>query len=80
MIMEGLSSLAFWFIGLLFEGMQVVSLPVNLMSVLLDFMKGGAWVLGVDLLVLAFTSVLFWLSFKFTAGLLLFVWRLIPFT
>lgn len=80
MIMDGLSSFVYWFIGLLFEGMQVVSLPTNLMSVLLDFMKGGAWVLGVDLLVLAMTSVIFWLSFKFTAGLLLFVWRLIPLT
>lgn len=80
MIIEGVTGLAFWFVGLLFEGFQVVSLPVNLVSVLLDFMKVGAWVLGVDLLGIVFATVSFWLTFKFAAGLILFIWRLLPLT
>lgn len=80
MIIEGVTGLAFWFVGLLFEGLQVVSLPVNLVTVLVEFMRVGAWILGADLLGIAFASVLFWLTFKLTAGLLLFIWRLLPLT
>ena len=80
MIIEGVTGLAFWLVGLLFEGLQVVSLPINLATVLIDFMKVGAWILGADLLGIVFASVMFWLTFKMTAGLLLFIWRLLPLT
>lgn len=80
MILEGLASFAMWIIELIFGGFQLVSLPLNLVSTLIDFMKYGAFVLGGDLLALVFACVFFWLTFKFTAGLLLFLYRLIPLT
>ena len=80
MIIEGVTCLAFWVVGLLFEGLQVVSLPVNLATVLIDFMKIGAWILGADLLGIVFATVSFWLTFKLAAGLILFIWRLLPLT
>ena len=80
MIIESLLDLTFWFIGLLFEGLQIISIPTNLLGVLVNFMRFGAWVLGADLLGIVFSSILFWLSFKFSAGLILFIWRLLPLT
>lgn len=80
MIIESVTGVAYWMIGRLFEGLQIVSLPVNLATVLVDFMKVGAWILGADLLGIVFSSILFWLTFKLTAGLLLFIWRLLPLT
>lgn len=80
MILEGLAGFAMWIIEMIFAGFQVISLPVNLISVLIDFMKYGAWILGGDLLAIVFSCVFGWLTFKFTAGLLLFIYRLIPLT
>lgn len=80
MIVNGLTGLAMWFIGVLFSTFDAVSLPTDLIGVLLDTMKFGAWVIGADLVAIFFANVLFWLTFKFTAGLVLFIWRLIPLT
>lgn len=80
MIVEGLLNIALWFIETLFQGLQVVTIPTDLLSTALEFMRFGAWVVGADLLAIVFSSITFWLMFKFTAGLLLFIWRLIPLT
>lgn len=80
MIVEGITGLAFNIIEFVFSTFQILSLPVNLISVLVDFMQVGAWVIGADLLGLVFGSVIWWLGFKFTAGLILFIWRLLPLT
>lgn len=80
MILNGLSDFAIWIVDLIFLGFQAISLPANLISVLLDIMKFGAWIVGADLLAIIFGNVFMWLSFKFMAGLILFVYRLIPLT
>ena len=80
MIIEGLAGFAMWIIELIFSGFQALSLPLNLVSVLIDFMKYGAFIIGGDLLALVFACVFGWLAFKFTAGLTLFLYRLIPLT
>lgn len=80
MIVEGLTGLTMWFIELVFTGFQAVSLPANLVSVVLDIMKYGAWVMGGDLVAIFFATVFGWMSFKFTAGLLVWLWELLPLT
>lgn len=80
MIIEGITGWAFFLIESLFSGFSLVSLPVNLINVLVDIMKFGAWVIGADLLGIVIGSIGFWLTFKFTAGLVLFIWRLLPLT
>lgn len=80
MIVESITGWAFFLIESLFSGFSLISLPVNLINVLVDIMKFGAWVIGADLLGLVIGSIGFWLTFKFTAGLVLFIWRLIPLT
>ena len=80
MIIEGLLDLVFWFIELLFSSFQLISLPTGLLGGLLDFIRVGAWVVGSDILGLAFGTIIFWFTFKLSAGLILFIWRLIPLT
>lgn len=80
MILEGLASFAMWIIQLIFSGFNLISLPTSFISVLIDFMKYGAFILGGDLLAIVFSCVFGWLAFKFTAGLILFIYRLIPLT
>lgn len=80
MIIEGLTGLAAWLIGLLFEGLQTVTLPFNLINVLLDFMKFGVWVLGGDLYLIVMSTIIGWLFFKISSGIILFIYRLIPLT
>ena len=83
MIVESIASFAFSvidFIFSLFSSVQIVTLPVNLTSTLINFMKYGAWVIGADLFGLVFGVIIGWIMFKWTAGLVLFVYRLIPLT
>ena len=80
MIVDGLLNLTMWFIELLFSGFSAISLPINLVSVLVTILKYGAWVIGSDLVVIIFTTIIFWLTFKLGAGLILFIWRLLPLT
>lgn len=80
MIVGGLIDFVLWLVELIFSSFQAISLPFNLITVLLDFMKIGSFVVGGDLLALTFTCVFFWLTFKFSAGAILFVYKLLPLT
>lgn len=80
MVVEALSDIVFWFIGLLFDGFSIISLPTNLITAVVDIMKYGIWILGLDLFVIVWSSIIFWIMFKLSAGILLFVWRLLPLT
>lgn len=80
MIVESSINVVFWIIGRIFSAFEMVALPVNIASTVIDFMKVGAWVLGSDLLTACLTSIVMWLLFKFSAGLILFIYKLLPFT
>lgn len=80
MIVEGLASFAIWILNLIFEGFTLISLPANFISFLITILEFGAWVVGGAFLSLVFSNIFFWLSFKLAAGLVLFIYRLIPLT
>lgn len=80
MIVEGLIGLAMNFMELLFSGFNLVYIPVDIASTLLNILGYGAWVLGADMVAIVFTTIIGWLLFRFTAGVLVFVWRLLPLT
>ena len=77
MILEALSDLCFWVFGLLFDGFSLVTLPMNLVTAVIEIMKYGVWIMGLDLFVIFWSSILFWLTFKLGAGLILFILRVI---
>lgn len=80
MIIEGIASFGFWVIETIFSSFNVITLPLNLISAVFDIMKFGAWVIGGDLFAIVIGNIFFWLTFKFAAGLILFIYRLIPLT
>ena len=62
------------------ETMNLVTLPVNAIQALGAFCAYGSHVVGADLLLIFCSCVLGWAVLKGTFGLLLFIWRLLPFT
>lgn len=77
MVIELLSDICFWVFGLLFDGFSIITLPVNLITAVIEIMKYGIWIMGLDLFIIFWSSILFWLTFKLAAGLVLFVLRVI---
>lgn len=80
MIIESLCSFAIYIVDLILSGFTAISLPVNLVSFLVNVLEFGAWVVGGDFLALVFANIFIWYGFKLTAGLILFIYRLIPLT
>lgn len=80
MIFEALFDVVFWIINLIFSGFEMIALPVNIASTLINFMKVGAWVLGPDLLMTCLASIVMWLLFKSSVGLIVYIYKLLPLT
>lgn len=80
MIVETVFSWACSFLQLLFSGFQVLQLPANLIEVLVDILCYGVWVVGADLIAIILANVAMWLSLKYTVGICVWFWRLLPFT
>ena len=80
MIFEYLLSLCKSFIITLISGIDVIKLPYEFVSFLGTVTNCGAFICGSDILLYFCTSVMFWFGVKITAGIVLFVWRLLPFT
>lgn len=80
MIIETVLSFSCYIIQGLFSGLQFFTLPVDYLTVLLDILCYGVWVIGADLMALTIVNITGWLTFKFGAGLILFIWRLLPLT
>lgn len=58
---------------------DVVQIPANSISVLGTFMGHGIWILGLDILLMIFSSVSFWMVTFFTVKPLEWLWSKIPF-
>ena len=80
MIVEGLLDLfALLFQGAL-SGIEILTLPLDLMNFLQDILCYGIWVIGFDMMALVISSVLGWWVVKATVGLVIFIWKLLPLT
>ena len=62
------------------SGLKLLSLPVDMIGALATVIQYGAYVMGADLFLLVMGSVMFWIGVKTTAGVLIFVWKLLPLT
>lgn len=63
-----------------FAGFEIINLPMDTIEVLTTITCYGVWVVGADILAIFTASVLFWWSIKFTVGLLVWLWELLPMT
>jgi hypothetical protein len=80
MILEALISFCTSIICTAVSLCGVITLPSNVISTLQAVTCYGSYVVGSDLLLIFCTTVTFWLTAKITVGLVLFIWRLLPFT
>ena len=63
-----------------FEMFNIVTLPFDLLNVFYEFCCYGAFVMGGDLLVVCFANISMWIAIRCSIGVVLFFWRLLPFT
>lgn len=84
MIFEAIFNMFFGLLELLLFSFKMstdfLGLPFDVINGLATFTGYGAWVVGVDLLAVFGASVVFWWVFKGTVGVVVFLWRLLPFT
>ena len=80
MIIESVVDLFFSVVGLALEGLEVVHLPYQFISTLSTILSYGIWICGVDIMGYFITTVITWWVIKFTVGLVIWVWELLPLT
>lgn len=80
MIFETIVDIFFSLLTTALSGFEAVGLPLQLINALSTIVCFGVWVVGADVLSLFVASVVGWWYVKFTAGLVIFVWELLPFT
>lgn len=80
MIGEALIDLFFTIFRLVFSTFELVALPTQLISTLETILVYGIWIVGVDIMSLFVSSVLFWWTFKMSIGLIVWVWERLPLT
>lgn len=76
-------SLIQWVCDLLISACSVfefINLPIDAINVLTTLLAYGVWVVGSDILLLFSGSVLLWFGVKSSLGLLVWLWKLLPFT
>jgi hypothetical protein len=79
MIIEFFINMFVAFLDTLISAVSMVTLPIDMISALSTVSAYGSWIVGSDLLLLFATCVFTWTTIKIGVGLVLFVWRLLPF-
>lgn len=80
MIGEVLVDLFFGLFRGLFSAVEVIGLPYQTLSALRTILVYGNWIVGVDILILFASIVVFWWVFKMSIGLIVWVWEHLPLT
>lgn len=80
MVGEALIDLFFGLLRSAFGAMEMVGLPVQAINALSTIIVYGNWVVGVDILVLFASTVVFWWVFYMSIGLIVWVWDRLPLT
>lgn len=66
-------------IEIILTPIALMELPINLIDTMASITAYGSWIIGSDLLVIVIGSILLWSTIKITVGIVLFIYRLIPF-
>lgn len=78
MIFQVLIDFAVNIVSGLISGLSFFSIPVDLVNTLATVCVYGNWLVGADVLLLFAGCVSCWFGIKISAGIVLFVYRLIP--
>ena len=80
MIIEFLLNIVIGFLTTAIDAVgSVITLPLNLITVLNTIWGYGCFILGSDLFVICMSCIFFWFSLRLAVGLVVFIWHLIPF-
>ena len=80
MILEMLITMFVDFLIGLLDGIELVSLPLDMVEMLTEFSIYGSYIVGSDLLLLFASTVFTWTAAKFLVGIGIRIWELLPFT
>lgn len=80
MIVETLLDFVIYLFMSAISGFEVLKLPLEIIGVLTNVLQYGVWIVGADVMALVFGTVFGWWTLKATAGLVIFLWKLIPLT
>lgn len=80
MIVESIIDLFFNSLTLAFHGMEIVGLPFQVISVLQTILCYGVWIVGADIMAIFVSLIVGWWVVKFTVGLVIWLWELLPLT
>lgn len=80
MIGELLIDLCFSTFRVLFMGLEVITLPTQLIGTLATIICYGVWIVGADIMGLFVGSVVLWWTVHMSIGLAVWLWKLLPLT
>lgn len=80
MIVETTVQLFFAVLRGAFTGFEVVGLPLQLINTLQTILVYGIWVVGADIIAIFVGTIVAWWGIKFTVGLVIWIWELLPLT
>ena len=80
MIVETTVQLFFAILRGAFSGLEVVGLPLQLINTLQTILVYGIWVVGADIIAIFVATIVAWWGIKFTVGLVIWIWELLPLT
>lgn len=80
MILEGLINIFVSFLLGLLDSLSILSLPLDMITVLHEFCVYGSYIVGSDLLMLFASLVFTWTTAKLTVGIGIRLWELLPLT
>lgn len=80
MIIEGVLGLFFKVLGIAFQGLEVIALPHQVINTLATITAYGTWIVGIDILGIVLAVIVSWWMIKFTVGLVVWLWELLPLT
>lgn len=80
MIVESLVGFFCSMITALFNGFEIIGLPLQFINTLATITCYGAWVVGLDIISIFVATIVGWWAIKFIVGLAVFIWELLPLT
>lgn len=80
MIVEFLLDMICGIVGGIIDGLQIVTLPVDLIATLAKITSYGNAIVGSDLMIIIGGCIGFWIALRASFGLAVFVWKLLPLT
>lgn len=60
------------------SGFEIIGLPFQYINTLNTILVYGVWIVGVDIMALFVSTIVFWWTLKLIVGLIVWLWELLP--